>query len=188
MQTSILTELEPERAADVLEEMEPDEAADVLQDLPDAEAEALIELMTPDEAAEVRQLLTYEEDTAGAMMTTSYLSVSDDWTVQQAVDWFRVQEPDVEIMAYFYLTDKAGKLSGVVSVRRILLAQPTVRMQDLSPPVLYSANADSSSREVTELISRYNLTALPVEDAHGKLVGVISVHDVLDRLLEPDEE
>lgn len=188
MQTSILQELEPERAADVLEEMEPDEAADLLGDLPDEEAQSLIGLMTPDEAAEVRQLLTYEEDTAGAMMTTSYLAVDEGLRVEDAIGWFRSHEPDVEIVAYFYLTNTEEKLSGVVSVRRILLAEPHAHMKDLSPPNLYYAHVHTPRREVTELISRYNLSALPVVDATHRLVGAISVHDVLEQFLEREEE
>jgi CBS domain-containing protein len=183
MQSAILLELEPERAADVLEEMEPDEAADALGELDEREAEALIGLMEPREAAEVQQLLTYEDETAGGLMTTSFLAVPEDTPISGAIAMFRAAHPDAEVISYFYLTDNEGRLSGVVSVRRLLLQEDhSVALVYLASDALYSVKPDTAADEVVELIGRYELAALPVVDEIGRIVGVVTVHDALDHL------
>ncbi|HEY9724213.1 MAG TPA: CBS domain-containing protein [Oscillatoriaceae cyanobacterium] len=184
MQSSILSELEPERAADVLEEMEPDEAADLLGELSDQEAQAYMHLMEPEEADELRQLLSYEEDTAGAMMTTSYLGVDEHVTIADAVRYLREECPDAEVVAYFYLLGPNNLLRSVTSVRRVLLAedwsQPLAAIAHDEP---FTVQADASRKEVAEMVARYNLTAMPVVDDEEHLLGVVSVHDVLEETL-----
>lgn len=184
MQSSILSELEPERVADVLEEMEPDEAADLLGELPDQEAQTYMHLMEPEEAAEIRQLLSYEEDTAGAMMTTSYLGVPEDISIAEAVRYLREEYPDAEVVAYFYLLGPDNVLRSVTSVRRVLLAedwnQPLAAIAHDDP---FTVQADAPRKEVAEMVARYSLTAMPVVDEADHLLGVVSVHDVLEETL-----
>lgn len=182
VQVSLLQGMEDERAADVLDAMEPDEAADVLGELPDEEAQALMTLMAPERAIQVRNLLAYPEETAGAMMTTGFIAVDADLTVGEAMRTAQPLLPNAEVVAYFYLVDAESTLTGVVSIRRILLAEPTARMRDLASKQLYRADVEASRDDVTELITRYKLTALPVVDEHERLVGVVSVNDVLEGL------
>ena len=182
VQVSILQGLDDERAADVLDAMEPDEAADVLGDMPEEEAQTLMTLMTPRKAKTVRHLLTFEEDTAGGMMTTGFIAVDENLTVGEALKWARSLLEETEVVAYFYLIDREQKLSGVVSVRRILLADPKTPMKAIASQQLYVASVQTPAEEVVELIERYNLTALPVVD-DKRLVGVVSANDVLDLLL-----
>jgi magnesium transporter len=122
------------------------------------------------------------------MMTTSYVAVDHGATLGQALTFFREQESDAEVVAYFYLVDMDQHLVGVVSVRRLLLEQNLATpMAELAGRSIFRANTDMTRRDVVEMIARYGLTALPVVDATSKLVGVITVHDVLDGLL-PNRE
>jgi magnesium transporter len=188
MQSSIINELDPERAADILEEMEPDDAADLLGEMSSTEVQRLLNLMEPEEAADVERLLAFDDDTAGAMMTTSYVAVDIGMTVGEALAYFREEESDAEVVAYFYLLDLDRHLVGVVSVRRLLLEQNLLTpMAELAGRSLFRAHTAMSRREVVDMIARYGLTALPVVDDTSKLVGVITVHDVLDGLL-PNRE
>lgn len=182
MQPSILHELTPARAVDVLEAMEPDEAADLLGELSSEESHALIESMAPDTAAELQQLLSHGENSAGAIMTTSFLAVSGGATVKDCLKWFRESHPDIEPNAYFYLMNPEGQLSGVVSLRRMLFAAEHEHMAELSPKQIYHVHVHTPRQEAVEMISRYKLLALPVLDAGNRIAGVITVHDVLAHL------
>ena len=186
MQSSILHELDPERAADILEEMEPDEAADLLGELTDEEAQSLIDRMDPEEAADVQHLLSYEEDTAGALMTTSFIAIDEELSVGDAVRWSRKELAEAEVISYFYLVKADGKLSGAVSIRRILLADAHVRMKAIASKQLVFAHAHTPAKEVVEMVTRYNLSALPVVDFNNHLIGAIAVNDVLD-YLQPEK-
>ncbi|MGE5708346.1 MAG: magnesium transporter [Bacteroidota bacterium] len=186
LQSSILRELDPERAADVLGEMEPDEAADLLGDLPEEEAQALIRRMDPEEAAEVRQLLTYEEGTAGAVMNTSFVAVDGRITVGDALRWYRKELAEAEMISYIYLLDPNQRLSGAVSIRRLLLSDPYVRLASLSTRQLVTVHVHTPSEEAVDEIAHYSLAALPVVDAAHRLVGVISILDALE--IERGEE
>lgn len=180
LQSSILRELDPERAADVLEEMEPDEAADLLGDLPEEEAQGFMQRMDPEEAEEVRQLLTYEEGTAGAIMTTSFTAIDGRLPVGDAIRWYRKEIAESEVVSYLYLLDPNGELSGAVSLRQLLLSDPYVRLASLSVRDLITVQPDTTADEAVEEIEHYNLAALPVVNGKNHMIGVISVQDALD--------
>ncbi len=175
----VLSELGNERAADVLEEMEPDDAADVLGELSERKAEQLIELMDTEEAEEVRELLGYEEDTAGGLMTTNFVTLPARVTVQEALDELKAQESEVEVFAYVYLTDEGEKLEGVVSLREMLVADPTLTLGELSPSQIYRVAVDDDADEALHLLVKYGLLALPVIDAEERLAGVVTIHDAI---------
>lgn len=183
MQAALLHDLSPARAAEVIEAMAPDEAADLLGELAAAEASELMRLMAPAGAAELEQLLQYEANTAGAMMTPSYLAVGEGASVGEAIAWFRRARAEVEVMAYVYLTDPEGRLSGVVSIRHLLLAEPATPLSRLSSPQVYRVHVHTPAREVVHQVAHYQLTALPVVDAGQRLVGVVTVGDVLERVM-----
>ncbi|MBM3270872.1 MAG: magnesium transporter [Candidatus Sericytochromatia bacterium] len=187
MQATILEELGTDRAADILEEMEPDEAADLLAELPEKRARQLIGLMEEEEASEVKELMAHEEDTVGAIMTTAYLEVRQDWTVERTLAWYREHSHDAELYAYLYAVDASNRLTGVLSIRGLLLAEPEARLSDLFPPQIYSVRVDEPPDEAVEMLVHYKLLAVPVVDEYGILVGVVGVHDVLD-VVVPDED
>jgi CBS domain-containing protein len=179
----IFRQMEPEEAADVLEVMEPDEAADVLGDLPESEAKEILNLMEKDEAAEVQELLVHDEDTAGGLMTTDYLSFPPQTKVEEALATIRLLANEIEMIYYLYILDPEEHLEGVLSLKDLILATPEERLENLmktSPKVVLS---DTGKKEVAELVSKYNLMAVPVVDEENHLLGIITVDDIVDILL-----
>jgi CBS domain-containing protein len=182
-QADILEDLEPERAADILEEMDPDEAADLVADLSEETREELLGLMEKDEAEEVQELMTYAEDTAGGIMTTEYVAVPATLTAAETIDKLRELEPTAETIYYVYVTDDANRLVGVLSLRDLIVAKPDTRISTfmLEEPVV--VRTDASQEDVTEVVARYNLLAVPVVDSEGRLEGIVTVDDAMDTLL-----
>lgn len=175
----VLSELGNERAADVLEEMEPDDAADVLGELSERKAEELIELMDVEEAEEVRELLGYEEDTAGALMTTNFVTLPARATIHEAMQELKAQESEVEVFAYVYLVDETERLEGVVSLREMLVADPGLTLGELSPSQVYKVTVDDDADEALHLLVKYGLLALPVIEEGERLAGVVTIHDAI---------
>ncbi len=183
VQASVVQMMEPEKAADILEEMEPDEAADVLSDLPEAKAEELLETMEPEEAQEVEELLEHEEDTAGGLMTGEYVAFAPTLTVAEAIQRIRDEAKEAETIYYVYLTDPQEKLLGVLSLRELIQADPGQRLEQLMRPEVISVRAQTGLREVAEVLTKYNLLALPVVGGEGEMLGIVTVDDVLNLIL-----
>ena len=183
MQVSIVGDLDEERAADILEEMAPDEAADLLQDLPEERREELIELMQDEEGEEVEELLAYPEDSAGGMMTTDFIALPRDLTAAQAIERLRELKPEPELAYQLYVVDAKGQLDGVVSLRDIVVAEPGTALVDFMDPQLLSVRAETDKEEVASIIAKYDLLALPVVDATRRLLGIVTVDDVVELML-----
>jgi Mg/Co/Ni transporter MgtE len=187
-QVQILSQLENERAADILEEMSPDDAADLIAELPPDTAEALLALMEPDEAEDVRRLLTYEEHTAGGLMTTDPVILPPDATVAEALARIRHSEltPSLAAMVYVCrapLETPSGRFLGVGHFQRLLRESPSGLVSGVLDSDLEALRADAPLEEVARHLAYYNLVASPVVDEDGHLLGVVSVDDVLDHLL-----
>jgi magnesium transporter len=182
-QVEILERLDPERAADILEEMDPDEAADLLADLPEERAEALLEKMREDEAEDVEELLAYRENSAGGLMTTEYVTVTSDLTAAEAIERIRALEPEAESIYYIYVVDRHENLTGVLSLRDLIVAQPRVPVEEFMNQNVVSVSLGASDREVAEVIRKYNLLAVPVVDVDDHLEGIVTVDDVMETLL-----
>ena len=183
MQASIVSDLPEERAADILEEMAPDEAADLLQDLPEERREELVELMQKDEAEDVEELLTYPEDSAGGIMTTDFIALAAGLTAAQAIDKLRELQPDPELTYYLYVIDAQGRLDGVISLRDLVVAKPEAKLADVMDPHVLKVEATTSKEDVAALIAKYDLLALPVVEAGGKLIGTVTIDDVVEIML-----
>ena len=182
-QVDILEDLEPARAADILEEMDPDEAADLVADLSEESREEILGLMEKDEAEEVQELMTYDEETAGGIMTTEFVAVPASLTAAETIDRLRELEPNAETIYYVYVTDEAGKLVGVLSLRDLIVAKPNIQISKFMFDEPVAVDTDASQEEVTELVARYNLLAVPVVDKEGALCGIVTVDDAIDTLL-----
>jgi CBS domain-containing protein len=182
-QVEVLEDLEPGRAADILEEMSPDDAADLVADLSQTARDEILALMEGDEAAEVRELLGYPEDTAGGIMTTEFVAVPEHLTAGETIDRLRQLEPDAETIYYVYVTDDDGRLTGVLSLRDLIVAQPETKISEvmINEPVAVGALADQD--EVAEVVAHYNLLAVPVVDDDRHLVGIVTVDDAIDTVL-----
>jgi CBS domain-containing protein/sporulation protein YlmC with PRC-barrel domain len=190
-QVHILEQLGDERAADILDAMEPDDAADLLGQLPDARSEQLLDLMEPDEADDVRALLKYSPDTAGGLMTSEPIVLSADATIAEALALIRRHELHPALAASVFVTlppyeTPTGRLLGTVHFQRMLRYPPHERLGGLIDDTLEPVPATASAAEVARLLASYNLVSLPVVDTAHRLVGAVSVDDMLDYLLPDD--
>jgi len=190
-QVEILGVLDPERAADVLGEMNDDDAADVLGELPPATAEQLLALMEPEDAEDVRRLLTYEERTAGGMMTTEPIVLAADATIAEALA--RVRDPDLSpalaSMAYVCrspLETPTGRFLGVVHFQALLREPPSTQVGVIVDNDIEWPRPDATLLHVANLLATYDLVALPVVDENQHLLGAVTIDDVLDHLLPED--
>jgi CBS domain-containing protein len=184
VQEELLTEqIDPEKSADVLETMPPDAAADVLSELPEHEASELIKRMQPDDARAVTTLMQHEEDTAGALMTSEIVTFPGHITVADAFQRLREAAPEVEFLYQFYVVDEGRRLVGLVNARRLFLGKDTDLLRDVMAPWSISVRTGDSPAEVAEVIEKYNLSAVPVVDDAGVLVGEITVDDILSEVL-----
>ncbi len=190
-QVHILEQLGDERAADILDAMEPDDAADLLGQLPDARSEQLLDLMEPEEAEDVRALLQYGPDTAGGLMTSEPIVLSADATVAEALALIRRHELHPALAASVFITlppyeTPTGRLLGTVHFQRMLRYPPHERLGAIIDDTLDPVPATASAAEVARMLASYNLVSLPVVDKARRLVGAVSVDDVLDYLLPDD--
>jgi CBS domain-containing protein/sporulation protein YlmC with PRC-barrel domain len=184
VQKAILETLEPERAADIIEEMEPSIAADLLQDLDTTASEKIIsEFEFEDERAEITELMGYEEETAGALMTTDFLELSEDKTVEDALELLRDNAEEIEAYYYIYIHDDDGVLQGVVSMRNLLLTDPALQLGNIMSGRLITLPLDASLQDIAENFLRYNFLFIPIVDENGVQKGVVSFKDSLDDLM-----
>lgn len=187
----ILARLGDDRAADVLEVMQPDDAADLIAKLPDERSEALLDLMESEEADDVRMLLAYDPDTAGGMMTPDPIILSADATVAEGLALIRRHELAPALGAAVCVTQPpyeppTGRFLGIVHFQRMLRYPPHERLGSILDTQTVPVQATTSAAEVSRILASYNLVQVPVVDENRRLVGVVTVDDVLDRLLPDD--
>jgi CBS domain-containing protein/sporulation protein YlmC with PRC-barrel domain len=190
-QIEILQMLEAERAADVLEEMDPDDAADLISELPPEQAADLLERMEPDEAADIRRLLSYDDYTAGGMMTTEPIVLGPDATVADALA--RMRNPDLSpsLAGQVYVVrppmdTPTGRYLGTCHFQRLLREPPATLVSAVVDAALEPIHPDVALGEVARNFAAYNLVALPVVDEAGRLLGAVTVDDLIDHMLPAD--
>ncbi len=182
-QVEIIRGMETEKASDIIEMMPPDEAADVLGDLPAEKAKEILEHIEKEEAEDIQELLGHEEDTAGGLMTNEFIAYPPDITVREATDRFRKDAAEIETAYYIYLVDEAERLQGVISLRELLLSEPETRVSEIMETKLKTVTPDEDEKVVAKIISKYGLLALPVVDSEGVLLGMVTVDDIMARVL-----
>ena len=187
MTLAIAEDLNHQELSDLVEEMAPDDAADVLSDLDEEDAEQVLGLMEAEEAQEVQGLMAHEEDTGGGIMTPDLILAHEGSTVSEVIDALRKEAEDAEIFE-LYVVDEEDRLLGVVSLHRLVTARPQTRMADLMDREVITVAPETDQEEIAQLFSRYDLLAAPVVDAEGKLVGQITVDDVMDVIQEETTE
>lgn len=190
-QVEILSGLGRERAADILEAMQPDDAADLLGELPEDQAEQLLGLMEPEEARDVRRLLAYDENTAGGMMTTEPVILGPEATVAEALAHVRRSELSPALAAAVYvcrppLETPTGRLLGVVHIQRLLREAPHEPIGGIVDSDVEPVDVSAPLGLVTRRMATYNLVSVPVTDPDGRLLGAVTVDDVLDHILPED--
>jgi len=179
----LVEKVDDEKLADILDELPMDDAAEFLDELPDPISDRLLELMEPEEAQEVRDILSYEDDTAGRLMTRDVAALRRHWTVSQAYDYLRSLD-QIETVHYLYVIDKDGKLLGVIPIRFLLLAKPDEIIEEIMLDTVFSIQAMADQEELAEFIARYDYVAIPVVDEQDRLLGVVTVDDAMDALEE----
>ncbi len=182
-QVSLIEQMPDERIADVLEEMAPDEAADLLAELTDERGEELLNLMETAEAEDVRRLLKYPDESAGGIMTTEYATVRSHMTVTQVLDFLRQTSGEAETIYYLYVTDEDNRLQGVFSLRQLVLNQPLTPISEFMETKLITVGLLDEQNSVAQLISKYNLLAVPVVDDDHCLHGIVTADDALDKII-----
>jgi CBS domain-containing protein len=187
-QVEIIGQIESERAADVLEEMSPDDAADLIAELPPERAEQLLALMDPEESGPVRRLMSYAERTAGGLMTSEPVILPPDATVADALATIRNPELSPAMAASVFvcrppLETPTGRLVGVAHLQRLLREMPSALVSGIVDSALDPISPDTTLQEVASYLAAYNLLSAPVVDDAGRLLGAVTVDDVLDHLL-----
>jgi magnesium transporter len=182
MQASILESLEPEKAADIVEEMAPDEAADILSELEEETSEEILDEMDSAPKTEVRELLEFEEDTAGGMMNTEFVSLHDNASVMDALGALKGNEDLLESLNTLFLVDADERLTASIPLARLFVASGGAKLKDLATETLIQVSVDEKQDRITELFDKYNLLTLPVVDEDGKLAGVITADDIISVL------
>ena len=180
----LIVRMDPERAADILETMEPDDAADIVQDLPGAKRKELLGAMDDEEAEDVKELLSYDEHTAGGLMTTEYVALPFDLTVEQAIQHLRELAPSAETIYYVYVAEPGGRLAGVISLRDLIVAGPNTPLWNVMVENVIRVHVDAGLEEVADAMGRYDLLALPVVDGEDRIQGIVTVDDALEELVE----
>ncbi len=185
VQADMISAMEAGQAADIIEEMSPDKAADVLGDLPEEKTTEILEHIEKEEALDIRELLGHEEDTAGGIMTNEFVAYPPHITVKEAIERFKQDALEMESVHYIFIVDGAEKLEGVTSLKEMLLADPSARLSDIMETKLKTVTPDADEMTVAEIVSKYNLVAIPVVDNNGVLLGIAKIEDIIGRILPP---
>lgn len=187
-QTDLIDDMSEPEASELLATMDPDDAADIIGDLPYEKAEKLLWLMGVQDSRRIRMLLGYKEKTAGGIMTTDFVSVSGDASVAETVEKLRAESERLESVNYIYTVDAQGILTGALSLRSLVLADPSTKVHELTERDLITAQPDEDQEEVADTIAKYSLFALPIVDENKKLLGIVTVDDAFEVMEEEHSE
>ncbi|MBS3967861.1 MAG: magnesium transporter [Truepera sp.] len=182
-QAELLEILPPWRVKELLAELSLDDLADTIKAVEEenpAQAEALLQQLDPQTRAEVTELTEYDEDEAGGIMTSEYIAVRDSMRVEEVFRFLRRKAPDAEQIYVIYVVDDQQRLDGVLTLRDLIVADPKARVAEIMNPDVIFARDDIDQEEVAHLMADYNFTVLPVVDEQHKLVGIVTVDDVVD--------
>jgi magnesium transporter len=184
----LLGSIEIPRLAKIVHETASDDAADIIGELPTEQAEEVLDQISPDRASELRQLLRYDEESAGGIMSKQYVSVPQDATVQEAIERIRASLEEVEFVYFLYVTDERGVLVGFVSLAQLVLSRSDQKVSEVMEGDVVSVPTDMDQEEVAALVEKYDLAAVPVVDRTGRLVGRITIDDVVDVIVDEASE
>ena len=185
----LLATFSSKQIAEQLDNMDSDDAADVIAELPeDIQEEVLSHIEDVEQASDIAELINYEEGTAGSLMAKELVSVYSFETVGQCIEEIRQQADDVDVMYAVYVLDNMDRLIGMLSLKKLIISHPLARIEEIYEPDIQYVKTNTSSEEVAEFMQKYDLVVLPVVDQTGKLVGRITIDDVMDVIRENAEE
>ncbi len=180
--------LKKEQKIAILDLMAQDDIVDILGEVAEVLKQRILALMDPELRSEVQELLVYDEDSAGGIMTKDYIDIKRDMTVAQATVYLRENAPDAETIYYVYVTDEREQLVGIISLRQLIVTSPWVKIGDVMHQPVISVHVATDQEEVARVVSKYDLLAVPVVDNEERLVGIITVDDVIDVIEEEATE
>ncbi len=188
VQEEIINSLHDIQVAQIIEAMSPDERAELFDELPAGVVKRLLQELSPEQRQATATILGYSEGTAGRMMTTEYVRLREGLTVGEALSKIRRQDEDKETIYYAYVTDDNRKLVSVVSLRQLLFTFPDVLIRDIASDRVIKVRTEMPQEEVAQIMKRYDLIAVPVVDREERLVGIVTIDDVVDILEEEATE
>ncbi len=188
IQELLIEELKSQEVRDIVDKMSPDDRARLFDELPAKVVNRLLEQLSPGEREFTSQLLGYEGGTAGRIMTPELISLKENFTIAQALERIRSLANASEMVYYLYITDEARRLTGMLSLRDLVTSQPERRIGDIMTRDVVYVYTDTDQEEVARLIQRYDFLAVPVVDREQRLVGIVTVDDVIDILQEETTE
>jgi magnesium transporter len=172
----------------VMDQMADDDIVDILSELPEGRREELISLLDAVSARDIQELLIYDEDSAGGIMTKDFVVLDKDMTTGEAIEVLRETAPDAQTIYYVFVVDQTGVLVGVLSLRELIVAKPNKRVEEIMDDKVLFVQVDDDQEAVAKMVSKYDLLAIPVVDSKGKIIGIITVDDVIDVIEEEATE
>jgi magnesium transporter len=183
-----IEEMDLDDIVEILELMPSDDVADLIGKLPEEKSDTILEKMKKEESQEVEDLLRYKDDTAGGIMVPDFIALREDTTAKEAIESLQKEHMDVEMPFYLYVVDDYGKLAGVSSLRQLVVVPPETPLKNFMTTDVFSVQTDMDQEEVAKLVANYNILAVPVVDETNKLVGIVTVDDVIDIFREEATE
>jgi len=184
----LIEDMPAEKIAGIIERMPKDDVADLLGKLSNERAKALLDLMTKEGSEEVEGLLGYDAETAGGIMVPDFIALKDATTAREAIAALQKEYVDVEMPFYLYVVEDHENLAGVISLRQLVVVPPETRLKSIMATDVVSVPTDVDQEEVARIVARYNILAVPVVDENNKLVGIVTVDDVIDIIREEATE
>jgi len=178
----LIEDMKIEEIVRILESMPADDIADIIGRLPEDRSKTILERMKKAESEEVEGLLRYEDDTAGGIMVPDFIALKEDITAKEAIASLQKEHSDVEMPFYLYVVDEYGKLVGVSSLRQLVVVPPETPLKAFMSTDVLSVQTDMDQEEVAKIVARYDILAVPVVDGANRLVGIVTVDDVIDIL------
>jgi magnesium transporter len=184
----LIEDMKIEDIVRILESMPADDVADIIGRLPEEKSQTILDKMKRAESEEVEGLLRYEDDTAGGIMVPDFIALREDVTASEAIESLQTEHSDVEMAFYLYVVDEYGKLVGVSSLRQLVVVSPETVLKEFMTTDIFSVQTDMDQEEVARLVARYDILAVPVVDGTNRLMGIVTVDDVIDILREEATE
>ena len=178
----LIEDMPVEAIVEILESMPADDVADIIGRLPEDRSQDILDKMKKAESEEVEDLLRYDDDTAGGIMVPDFIALREDVTAREAIESLQKEHSDVEMAFYLYVVDEYGKLVGVSSLRQLVVVAPETPLKEFMSTDVFSVQTDTDQEEVARIVARYDILAVPVVDDSNRLVGVVTVDDVIDIL------
>ncbi len=185
---SLVEGMEINDIVEIFEQMPTDDAADLLGQMPEEMSDAILKRMEKEGSEEVEGLLSYEDDTAGGIMVPDFIALREDITAKEAIESLQKEHLDVEMPFYLYVVDEYGNLVGVSSLRQLVVVPPETPLKEFMTTDVFSVRTDMDQEEVARIVARYDILAVPVVDESNRLVGIVTVDDVIDIFREEATE